>query len=162
MTLCYVCKCSEHGVQHMVDLGGKVRIDVDFQEIEEVAGNYYLLYRFREGWQVGHFRIAAERAWDLVQANLPEGKQCYSIFLFETDARLHQAGLLGEISRSIRHPINRKIRMTFIVGLSGFSQSLAVRLRDIASRVTASEAPYQNAETLEEALALIAEHASRQ
>lgn len=143
----------------MTDLEGKVRIDVDFLELEGAAGNYYLLYRFREGWQVGHFRIAAEKAWALVQDNLPEGKLCYSIFLFETDSQLHQAGLLGEISRSIRHPINKKIRMTCIVGLSGFSRSLAVRLRDIASRVTASEAPYLNADTLEDALTSLREHA---
>lgn len=145
----------------MTDLGGKVRINVEFGTLDATTGVYYLVYRFREGWQVGHFRIAAEKAWDLVQSQLPEGEQCYSVFLFETDSRLQQAGLLGEVSRSIRHPINKRIKYTYIVGLSGFSQALAVRMRDIASRVTASQAPYANANTLGEALEMMREHAAQ-
>ncbi|MBN2470100.1 MAG: hypothetical protein JXN59_05180 [Anaerolineae bacterium] len=144
----------------MTDLGGKVRIDVEFGTVDASPDMYYLLYRFREGWQVGHFRIAAEKAWDLMQSQLPEGEQCYSIFHFESDSQLQQAGLLGEVSRSVRHPINKRIKYTYIVGLSGFSQALAVRMRDIASRVTASPAPYANAHTLDEAFDMIRQHAT--
>lgn len=145
----------------MTDLGGKVRIEVEFGTLDDAPDMYYLLYRFREGWQVGHFRIAAEKAWDLMQSRLPEGEQCYSIFSFESDSQLQQAGLLGEVSRSVRHPINKRIKYTYIVGLSGFSQALAVRMRDIASRVTASPAPYANAHTLEEAFDKMREHAAK-
>jgi hypothetical protein len=137
------------------------RISVEFHQLEGSPGVFYLFLRFREGWQTGHFRMAAQQCWAIIQARVPEGQRCYSIFLMETGSRLQQAGLLGEVTRSIRHPAFSRIAMTYVVGLDEVSAAVGTRLATLAAWVAAREAPFAICAALDEALAEMREHANR-
>jgi hypothetical protein len=112
----------------------------------------YIVYHFVPGWQPDHFRVAASLAWHTVQENLPDDRLFYSIFFFEADPGLKQVGLLREVVRALRHPINDRIMHTYIVGLGRGSQLIAHNLSRLACQIAGSQAPYTIVRSMEHAL----------
>ena len=141
-------------------LPGTDRIPVEFLELPGAPGVFYLVLRFREGWQAGHFRIAAGVCWATIQERVPPGQQCYSIFLLERGSRLHQAGLVGEVMRAIRHPVFPRIAMTYVVGLDAYAATIAVQIVRVAAWMAATPAPYTVCASLDAALAAMRQHAN--